>query len=136
MLPLALTIWIILAPYPFDWRIIVMLACSGLTAIFFFHAGAAWASVYDPSPGNYFLRFGNDQSFGAFVVFMAIPIGGMAVPAVLAKFWPSVALPTFWWMLLPLPAIGAAVYFATLPALGTAFTKRRERILAVMEQKD
>lgn len=113
-----------------------MLACSALTGIFIFQAAAAWASVYDPSRGNYFLRFGNDSSFGANLVFMANPIGAMAVPAALGKVWPSVASPDSWWMLLPFPAIGVAVYFATLAVVGTGFARRKERILAVAEQKD
>ena len=136
MLPVALTFWVIVAPYRFDWRMIVMLACSALTGISFLHAAAAWASVYDPSRGNYFLRLGNDLSFGANVVFMAVPVGAMAVPIVVGKVWPSTTSPASWWMLLPFPVIGAAVYFATLAALGTGFTRRRERILAVVEQKD
>ena len=136
MLPVALTFWVIVAPHRFDWRMIVMLACSALTGISFLHAAAAWASVYDPSRGNYFLRLGNDLSFGANVVFMAVPVGAMAVPIVVGKVWPSTTSPASWWMLLPFPVIGAAVYFATLAALGTGFTRRRERILAVVEQKD
>ena len=93
MLPVALTVWSIVVPYPFDWRMIVMLACSALTGIFFFHAAGAWVSVYDPSHGNYFLKFGNDQSFGGFLVFMANPVGAMAVPGLVGAVWPSVASP-------------------------------------------
>ncbi len=136
MLPVALTFWIIVAPYPFDWRMIVMLVCSALNGIFFFHAGGAWVSVYDPSCGNYYLRFGNDQSFGGFLVFMANPVGAMAVPGVVGAVWPSASSPATWWTLFPFPAIGVAVYFATLAVVGTRFTERQERILAVMEQRD
>ena len=63
------------------------------------------------------------------------PIGGMSGPAIVDRVWPTAATPEAWRILLPLPVIAAAVYFAALALAGPAFARRREKVLAIVEGK-
>jgi hypothetical protein len=102
--------WVVVAPFPFDLRMIAMLACSALTGLLLLQSASVWATIYNPSRGNYFLKLGNDLSLGANAIFVLGASG-------------------------PFFAVAAAVYFATLAVAGWALAGRRQKVLAVVQGK-
>ena len=58
MLPAALLAWLIFAPVAFDARMLLMLAASGVSGLFFFHALGLWVTLFNPRRGNYSSSFG------------------------------------------------------------------------------
>ena len=133
MMVLGLVVWVVASPYKFDWRMIVMLSCSGLTGMFLLHAAAVWVTVFNPSKGNYFIWIGNDLSWGANVAFMAGPLAGVFAPGIVRLEWTMT--PEAWPDLLPFPPMAAVVYVASMWVGGRALAGQREKLLAVVEGK-
>jgi hypothetical protein len=136
ILPVALLLWMIFAPYPLDARMVFMLMCSGLTGLFGFNALGIWVTLYNPRKGNYSSSFGNDLSLGGNVVLIGGVMLAMLLPRLLYRIWPAAVAPEAWWLVWPLPALAAAFYFATLKAAGPIFMARREKLLAVVEGRN
>uniref|UniRef100_Q024V7 Uncharacterized protein n=1 Tax=Solibacter usitatus (strain Ellin6076) TaxID=234267 RepID=Q024V7_SOLUE len=136
LLPLALLLWIVLSPYPLDARMLLMLACSGLTGLFGFNAMGIWVTLYNPRKGKYSSSFGNDLSLGGNILVIGGVLLAMLLPRLLYAAYPAVVSPEGWWMVIPLPLLAAAFYFGTLKAAGPVFMARRERLLAVVEGRD
>ncbi|MBS1856858.1 MAG: hypothetical protein JST11_15930 [Acidobacteria bacterium] len=134
-IPVLLVAWIALVP-PFDPRRIVMLLASALTGLFLFNAAGVWVTLLNPRKGNYDSNFGNDLSLGGNVVVIGSVLCAMLLPRLLHHFAPAAVSPQSWWMLLPLPALAAALYRVSLTAAGPVFTARRERLLALVEGRD
>src|ERR1035437_10198871 len=135
MLPIALLVWAIFAPYPFDARMLAMLLCTGFTGLFLLNGLGIWVTLFNPRRGNYSSNFGNDLSLGGNLLLMGA--GMMAfVPRLLYKFQPGLVSPESWWMLLPLPVVAVAFYLATLKSAGPVFVSRREKLLAIVEGRD
>jgi hypothetical protein len=124
--------WVILAPFPFDARMVLMLACSAVTGVLFLQAVSVWVAIYSPRRGNYFLKIGNDCSLAGNSVLL-LGFAGVFLPPVANYLWPSVTSPEGWRILLPFPAIAAGAYFATLALAGRAFAGRRQKLLAEVE---
>ena len=133
LLPVALLVWIILAPYPLDARMVLMLACTGITGMFGLNALGVWVTLYNPRKGNYSSSFGNDLSLGGNIVLIGGILSAMGLPRLLYKVWPVAVSPEAWWMVLPLPVLAAAFYFGSLKAAGPIFMARREKLLAIVE---
>jgi hypothetical protein len=136
ILPVMLALWIVLAPYPLDARMVLMLAASGIAGLFAFNAAGIWVTLYNPRKGNYQSSFGNDLSLGGNIVLIGGMLAALLLPRLLYRFWPAAVSPDGWWMVLPLPALAIALYFATLRAAGPRFVARREKLLAVVEGRD
>lgn len=136
MLPIALLLFAVFAPYPFDARMLAMLLCTGLTGLFTLNALGIWVTLYNPRKGNYNSNFGNDLSLGGNIVLIGGMMLAMFVPRLIYKFQPSLVAPEAWWMFLPLPLLALAFYLGTLRAAGPVFLTRRERLLAVVEGRD
>jgi hypothetical protein len=136
ILAVVLILWMIFAPYPFDARMVFMLACSGLTGLFGFNALGLWVTLFNPRKGNYSSSFGNDLSLGGNIVLIGGVMVAMLLPRILYKAWPLIVSPAAWWMVFPLPALAIAFYFASLHAAGPIFTARREKLLAIVEGRD
>jgi hypothetical protein len=135
MLLFVLLAWIAFAPGPFDARMLVMLACSGITGLFVFNALGIWITLFNPRRGKYNSSFGNDLSLGGNIVVVGGVISAFFLPTLLYRAWPEAVSPDFWWMILPLPLFAAAFYIGSLKAAGSIFTARREKLLAVVEGK-
>jgi hypothetical protein len=125
--------WGIVAPRPFDIRMLSMLACSTLTGLILFNALGVWVTLFNPRRGKYDSSFGNDLSLGGNILVIGGLLTGMVLPRALRFALPAAVSPDSWWILLPLPLLAAAFYAATLKAAGPIFTTRREKILAVVE---
>jgi hypothetical protein len=124
--------WVILAPFPFDARMVVMLGCSAATGVLFLQAVSVWVTIYSPRQGNYFLKIGNDCSLAGNSVLL-LGFAGAFLPPIVNYLWPGATAPEGWRILLPFPAIAAGAYFATLALAGRAFAGRREKLLAKVE---
>ncbi|MEO8368486.1 MAG: hypothetical protein ABI806_04745 [Candidatus Solibacter sp.] len=136
LLPLALIAWTLAVPYRFDWRMPVMLLCTGLTGLFVLNGLGIWVTLYNPRKGNYNSNFGNDLSLGGNIVLIGGMMFAMFIPRVLYKFQPALVSPQSWWMYLALPVLAVAFYRTTLQLAGPIFVSRRERLLAVVEGRD
>lgn len=135
VLPIVLLAWIAFAPGPIDARMLVMLACSGITGLFAFNALGIWITLFNPRRGKYNSSFGNDLSLGGNIVVIGGVISAFFLPTVIYRAWPDAVSPDFWRMSLPLPLFAAAFYVGSLKAAGPIFTARREQLLAVVEGK-
>jgi len=136
MLPIALLIWAVFVPYPFDARMPAMLLCTGFTGLFVLHALGVWVTLFNPRKGNYSSNFGNDLSLGGNIVLIGGMLIAMFLPRLLYKFLPAAVSPESWWMFLPLPVLAMAFYLATLKSAGPVFVTRREKLLAIVEGRD
>jgi len=111
---------------------VMMLVTHGLTGLFLFHAVAAWSSLFTPSPADYFEKFRKQNSPGsrwtAFFMFGVLLLS-FAVRALLL----GRDLTHYWWLSWLAAAAAVGVYVATLRLLAQVFTRRRERLLSVVE---
>jgi hypothetical protein len=136
LLPAALLAWVILVPYRFDVRMLVMLLCAGLTGLFVLNALGVWVTLFNPRKGNYNSNFGNDLSLGGNIILIGGMMVAMFLPRLLHHFQPALVSPESWWMYLPLPALALVFYRVTLKAAGPVFVGRREKLLAVVEGRN
>jgi hypothetical protein len=135
VVPVGLLAWVVFAPRPFDPRMPAMLLCSAIAGLLLFNAVGVWVTLFNPRRGNYSSVMGNDLSLGGNIVVMAGVFTSVLAPRVLYRVWPAAVSPDSWWIILPLPLIAAAVYWATLKTAGPVFAARREQILAIVEGK-
>jgi hypothetical protein len=133
MLPLALLAWLIFAPVVFDARMLFMLAGTGLTGLFVFHALGLWITLFNPRRGNYTSSFGNDLSLGGNIVLIGGIITCLLLPQVLFRIKPAAVSPDSWWGVIPLALAGIAFYVVSLKYVGAMFVGRREKLLAIIE---
>jgi hypothetical protein len=133
LIPLALLGWAILAPVPFDVRMLFMLLGSALTGLFGLHALGLWASIYGPRRGNYNQTLGNDLSLiGNIVVIGSILPILFGTPFV-AKYAPYVVDPSHWWIAILPPTAAWLFYKVSLRAAGRLFAARREWLMSIVE---
>jgi hypothetical protein len=133
VLPIALLAWLILAPVAFDPRMLFMLAGTGVTGLFVFHALGLWVTLYNPRRGNYASSFGNDLSLGGNIVLIGGMITCLVLPRVLARWMPAAVSPDNWWSVIPLVLAAIGFYVASLKYAGALFVGRREQLLAIVE---
>jgi hypothetical protein len=88
VVPIVLLAWIAYAPGPFDARMLVMLACSGITGLFAYNALGIWITLFNPRRGKYNSSFGNDLSLGGNIVVIGGVISAFFLPTVLYRVWP------------------------------------------------
>jgi hypothetical protein len=136
VLPIALLAWLIFAPVAFDPRMLFMLAGSGLTGLFVFHALGLWVTLYNPRRGSYGSSFGNDLSLGGNIVLIGGMVTCLALPQVLVRMMPSAVSPGNWWSVIPVALAGIGFYAVSLKYTGRMFVGRREKLLAVVEGRD
>jgi hypothetical protein len=136
LLPVALLVFVIFAPYPFDARMPVMLLCSGFTGLFLLHGLGIWVTVFNSRKGSYTSNFGNDLSLGGNILLIGGMMLGIMLPRLVYKFQPTLLSPDAWWMWLPLPALAFAFYLVTLKSAGPMFMTRREKLLAIVEGRN
>jgi hypothetical protein len=136
MLPIALLVWTIFAPYPFDARMLLMLLCTGVMGLFVLNGLGIWVTLFNPRKGKYDSNFGNDLSLGGNILLIGGMMLAMFLPRLLYKFQPVMVSPESWWMFLPLPVLAIAFYMATLKSAGPVFVTRREKLLAIVEGRN
>jgi hypothetical protein len=112
-----------------------MLAGTGLTGLFVFHALGLWVTLYNPRRGDYGSRFGNDLSLGGNIVLIGGMITCLVLPQLLARMLPAAVSPANWWSVIPLALAGIGFYVASLKYAGRMFVGRREKLLAIVEGK-
>jgi hypothetical protein len=136
MLPIALVAWVVFAPGGFDARQVFMLAGTGITGLFVFHALGLWVTLFNPRRGNYASSFGNDLSLGGNIVLIGGMLSSMFLPQVLVRVAPAMVSADNWWEVVPLAVAGIGFYVISLRAAGPLFVARRERLLAVVEGRN
>jgi hypothetical protein len=111
---------------------VMMLVTHGLTGLFLFHAIAAWSSVVTPSRADYYEKFRKQSSPGTIwtgVFMLAVLVITFTVRSVLL----GGNLTDYWWLSWISAAAAAVVYVGTLKLVGASLTRRRERLLSVVE---
>jgi hypothetical protein len=130
---LAVLLWVLISPAPWDGRGLVMLISMGVAGLFGLHGCGLWATLYNPRRGNYHAAMGNDLSATGNVLL----IGGMLVPMFsvqyLARTSPALVSPQNWWMAAALAVAAILFYFVSLRAVESQFPGRREQLMAVVE---
>jgi hypothetical protein len=136
MLPIALLLFAVFVPYPFDARMLAMLLCTGITGLFLLNGLGIWVTLFNPRKGNYSSNFGNDLSLGGNIVLIGGMLLALFIPRLLHRFQPALVSPESWWMFLPLPVLALAFYLSTLKSAGPIFVTRREKLLAIVEGRN
>jgi len=136
LLPVALTLWLLFAPVPFDWRMAPILAATAVGGLLVFNALAIWTSLLAPRRTAFETTFGNQLSLGANVLLiggMMLMLGGafaldtMAGPAIVLKYW---------WVSFPAILLAAGFYSLSLRRGADVFVARRERLLNALEGRN
>lgn len=131
----AAVLWILFAPIPWNFRMLVMLLGCSAASLFAVHGAALWTSLYGARRGNFKHTLGNDLSFagnvtviGSMLVFLFAPqLAGASLTPELAQ--------SYWWVT-PLAAAATALfYFASLRLTSALFRTRREYLMMLMEGK-
>jgi hypothetical protein len=135
LIPLGAVIWCLLSRMPFDARALVMLVGCSVTSLFLFHSVAIWTSLLGSSRGNFYQSFGNDLSFAGNATLAGASLVMALAPTQLAKVRPGIVAPDHWWVLPPMAAAAALVYFASLKSATAVFRTRREQLMALLEGK-
>jgi hypothetical protein len=69
------------------------------------------------------------------VVVMGCAACGLFAPHVLARHLPAVVSPENWWIAIPSAGASVAFYLVSLRATGALIARRREQLLAVIEDR-
>ena len=111
---------------------VMMLVTHGLTGLFLFHAVAAWSSVVTPSTADYFEKFRKQSSPGTVWtgVFM---VGVLIVTFAGRSLLLGGNLTDYWWLSWLMAAAAVVIYVGTLKLMAQTLTRRRERLLSVVE---
>jgi hypothetical protein len=136
LLPIALVLWLLLAPVPFDWRMAPMLAGTALAGLLFFNALAIWTSLLAPRRTAFETTFGNQLSLSANVLLIGgilLMLGGATILDHMAG--PAMVL-QYWWASIPAVLLAAGLYFFSLRRGTDVFIARRERLLNALEGRN
>ncbi len=133
MIVLAAIAWTVLAPGPWDGRMLFMLMASGIAGLFLFHGLGLWTSILGPRRGNYNQALGNDASVAGNVVLIGGAFGCVLAPHFLARFAPAWVSPDRWWIAAIPVALTLLFYVFSLRAASALFRQRHEQLMAVVE---
>jgi hypothetical protein len=133
LIPIALIGWVVLAPVPFDARMLLMLACGALSGLFVFHGLGLWSSLFGARRGNYNQALGNDLSLAGNLVVIGGVLTFLLTPQLLAKALPGSMTPDHWWASIMELLAAFGFYVISLRAACVLFTGRREELMAVVE---
>jgi hypothetical protein len=125
--------WAVLAPGPFDGRMLFMLVASGIAGLLTLNGLGLWTSILGPRRGNYNQNLGNDLSLAGNIVLIGGGIVCLSAPHVLARIMPALVSPKYWWLAIMPAALALLFYVFSLRATGTLFRQRREQLMAVVE---
>jgi hypothetical protein len=128
--------WAVLAPGPFDGRMLFMLVASGIAGLLMFHGLGLWTSVLAARRSNYYQNLGNDLSLAANIILIGGVLVCMVAPALLAKFAPAWVSPERWWIAIVPAVLALLFYLLSLRATGALFRQRHERLMAVVEGRN
>jgi hypothetical protein len=132
-IPLAAGAWALMAPGPFDARILLMLLSSALAGLFVLSGAGLWASVYGPSAGKYDQSVGNDLSLMGNLVIFGSLFCCLLAPHAIRSLVPGLVDPDHWRLAPIPPALGFLFFVFSMHATGNALHRRRERLAAVVE---
>jgi hypothetical protein len=134
--PVALVLWLLFAPVPFDWRMLPMLAITAMAGLLLFNALAIWTSLLAARRAAFETSFGNQLSLSSNVLLIGgifLMLGGAFTLDQLAG--PARVL-RFWWVPIPAALLAAAFYLFSLQRGAEVFVLRRERLLNALEGRN
>ena len=135
LIPLALLGWALLAPVPFDPRMLAMLLGSAVIGLFVLHGLGLWASIYGPRRGDYNQTFGNDLSLLGNIVVVGSVMILLFSPKIASRYAPYLIDPGHWWISILGAFVAWLFYRNSLRITGRLFAARRERLMSIVEGK-
>ncbi len=98
---LALVLWLLLAPVPFEARMAPMLLASGVSGLFLFNGLSLWTSLLAPRRTSFETTFGNQLSLAANVLLIGGVLGGVFGVAALDQLAGPAVVLRYWWVSIP-----------------------------------
>jgi hypothetical protein len=136
LVAVALVLWVLFAPVPFDARMAPALLASGVGGLCLFNGLSIWTSLLAPRPTNFETTFGNQLSLSANVLLIGGLLGGMAGVFAVDKFVGPAAVLNYWWVTIPAAALSIVFYIFSLRRGAAVFVSRRERLLNTLEGRN
>ena len=133
---IAAVAWAVFVPGPFDPRVEAMLLASGASGLLFFHGAGLWTSIYAPRRGKYSSGMGNDMSLGGNLLVIGSVLAALFLPEAIGHWRPALFAPWNWFIMIVPFALALGFYRFSLEQAGYRFAARRERLLAVVEERD
>lgn len=133
---LALALWLLLAPVPFEARMAPMLLASGVTGLFLFNGLSLWTSLLAPRRTSFETTFGNQLSLAANVLLIGGVLGGVFGVAALDRLAGPALVLRYWWVSIVTAALAIVFYIYSLQRGAAAFVSRRERLLNTLEGRN
>jgi hypothetical protein len=128
-------LFVFFSPFPFDARMLFMLVGTAVTSLFMFLGLGLWATLFGARCCDYYSTFGNDLSAAGNTVLIGGILALIFGPQLLARNWPAALAPDKWWGAIPVVLAAAAFYFLSLERAGQVLLARREKLLAIVEEK-
>jgi hypothetical protein len=135
LIPFAVLGWALIAPVPFDARMLVMLLGSSVAGLFVLHGLGLWASIYGPRRGDYNQTFGNDLSLVGNIVVIGSVLALLSFPWIAKRYAPFAIDPAHWWITILAAGLAWLFYRNSVRITGQLFNTRRERLMAIVEGK-
>jgi hypothetical protein len=132
----ALMLWMLFAPVPYDPRMGPMLLATGVAGLYLFNGLSLWTSLLAARATNFETTFGNQLSLGANVLLIGGLLGAIAGVAVLDQTVSPAAVLNHWWAPMLAAAVAVAFYVYSLRAGAAVFVSRRERLLNTLEGRN
>jgi len=133
---LAMLLWLLFAPVPFDPRMELMLLAAAVGGLFLFNGLAIWTSLLAPRRTNFETTFGNQLSLGANVLLIGGILTAIFGAVVLDETVGQQAILRGWWMAVAAAALSVVFYFYSLRRGAAAFVARRELLLNTLEGRN
>jgi len=124
----AILLWVVVTDLKIDWRMIVMLAGSGILGSFVFAGAGMLTTVLFPRRGDFSSIMGNQLSFGANIIVMAVVIAVFSLSFSLTRFGIELVL-SYWWVSIAAVLLGLILYVFAWRLVGPLANARRESLI-------
>ncbi len=127
--------WVAFPPVAYDIRAFVMLLASGAFGLFAFHGAGLWTSLYGARRSDPDKTMGNDLSLAGNLLVVGGIIVTMMTASLVGHLSKHTGAPDLWWIAPIAAALAGWFYLASLRAAAAALSRRRERLLKIVEGK-
>lgn len=121
-------LWVVVTDLQIDWRMIVMLAGSGILGSFIFAGAGMLTTVLSPRRGDFSSIMGNQLSLGANIFVMAVVIAVFSLSFSLTSVRIERVL-SYWWVSIAAVLPGLILYVLAWRLVGPLANARRERLI-------
>ncbi len=133
LVAIAMALWLLLAPVPYDARMEAMLLAAGVGGLCLFNGLSIWTSLLAPRATSFETTFGNQLSLSANVLLIGGVLFCVFGPIALDKAAGPATVLSYWWLSIPGAVLAIAFYVYSLRLGAALFVSRRERLLNTLE---